>query len=98
MAWNLDAFILRRLRALGFSKARRFRTSLIVPSRSTFFFRRRKARSTGSPFFSLISVLKEIHPQIIRFTAVFRISGAVKLTGLIDLSTAIFRRFMTESL
>jgi hypothetical protein len=31
-----------------------------VPSRSIFFFNRRNARSTGSPFFNLISV-KSIH-------------------------------------
>jgi hypothetical protein len=32
------------------------RTTFKVPSRSTFFFSRRNARSTGSPFFNLISV------------------------------------------
>src|ERR1051325_3191908 len=55
MAENLDAFILRRRRSLGFSKVRLARTVLSVPSRSTFFLRRRRAFSTGSPFFRLIS-------------------------------------------
>jgi hypothetical protein len=32
------------------------RTSFKVPSRSIFFFNRRNALSTGSPFFNLISV------------------------------------------
>src|ERR1700691_1057031 len=54
------AFILRRRRSLGFSKCRWLRTVLSVPSRSIFFFNRRRAFSTGSPFFSLISV-KSIH-------------------------------------
>ena len=60
MAENRAAFILRRRRSLGFSKCRWLRTTLSVPSRSIFFFNRRRAFSTGSPFFSLISV-KSIH-------------------------------------
>src|SRR5438034_7390723 len=56
MAENLAAFILRRFRSLGFSKCRWLRTSFNVPSRSIFFFNRRRALSTDSPFFSLISV------------------------------------------
>ncbi len=60
MAEKRAAFILRRLRSLGFSKCRWLRTSLSVPSRSIFFFNRRSALSTDSPFFSLISV-RSIH-------------------------------------
>jgi hypothetical protein len=60
MAENRAIFSLRRRLALGFSKRRLSRTALSVPSRSIFFFNRRNARSTGSPFFSLISV-KTIH-------------------------------------
>ena len=56
MAENRAAFILRRRRSLGFSKCRWLRTSFSVPSRSSFFFNRRSALSTDSPFFSLISV------------------------------------------
>ena len=56
MAENRAAFSLRRRRSLGFSKCRWLRTSFSVPSRSIFFFNRRNARSTDSPFFSLISV------------------------------------------
>src|SRR6266849_4419923 len=60
MAEKRAAFILRRLRSLGFSKCRWLRTSLSVPSRSIFFFNRRSALSTDSPFFNLISV-RSIH-------------------------------------
>ena len=60
MAENRATFSLRRRFALGFSKRRLSRTVCIVPSRSIFFFNRRNARSTGSPFFNLISV-KFIH-------------------------------------
>src|SRR2546422_5499121 len=56
MAENRAAFSLRRRRSLGFSKCRWLRTSFRVPSRSIFFFNRRNARSTDSPFFNLISV------------------------------------------
>jgi len=56
MAEKRAAFILRRRRSLGFSKCRWLRTSFKVPSRSIFFFNRRNARSTDSPFLSLISV------------------------------------------
>ena len=56
MALKRATFSLRRRRSLGFSKWRWARTSLSVPSRSIFFFNRRRARSTDSPFFSLISV------------------------------------------
>ena len=56
MAENRAAFSLRRRRSLGFSKCRWLRTIFSVPSRSIFFFNRRRAFSTGSPFFSLISV------------------------------------------
>jgi hypothetical protein len=56
MAENRAAFSLRRRRSLGFSKCRWLRTSFKVPSRSIFFFNRRSARSTDSPFLSLISV------------------------------------------
>src|SRR6266545_8260668 len=56
MALKRAAFSLRRRRSLGFSKCRWLRTSFNVPSRSIFFFNRRSARSTDSPFFSLISV------------------------------------------
>ena len=56
MAEKRATFSLRRRRSLGFSNCRRPRTTLSVPSRSTFFLSRRNARSTGSPFFSLISV------------------------------------------
>src|SRR6185437_10041752 len=60
MAEKRAIFSLRRRLALGFSKRRLSRTALRVPSRSIFFFNRRNARSTGSPFFNLISV-KTIH-------------------------------------
>src|ERR1051325_6071299 len=60
MAENRATFSLRRRFSLGFSKVRRWRTTLSVPSRSIFFFKRRRALSTGSPFLSLISV-KTIH-------------------------------------
>jgi hypothetical protein len=60
MAENRATFSLRRRFALGFSKRRLSRTAWRVPSRSIFFFNRRNARSTGSPFFNLISV-KIIH-------------------------------------
>src|SRR5215471_5555182 len=60
MAENRAAFSLRRRRSLGFSKCRWLRTIFSVPSRSIFFFNRRSAFSTDSPFFSLISV-KLIH-------------------------------------
>src|SRR6267154_4504112 len=60
MAEKRAAFILRRLRSLGFSKCRWLRTSFKVPSRSIFFFNRRRALSTASPFFNLISV-KHFH-------------------------------------
>ena len=56
MAEKRATFSLRRRTADGFSNCRRIRTDLSVPSRSTFFFSRRNARSTGSPFLSLISV------------------------------------------
>src|SRR5262245_38659460 len=56
MAENRAAFSLRRRRSLGFSKCRWLRTTLSVPSRSIFFFNRRRAFSTDSPFFNLISV------------------------------------------
>ena len=62
MAENRAAFILRRRRSLGFSKCRRLRTCFIVPSRSIFFFMRRNARSTDSPFFNLISVKTDSLP------------------------------------
>src|SRR5581483_198751 len=60
MAENRAAFSFRRRRSLGFSKCRLLRTVFSVPSRSIFFFNRRRALSTGSPRFSLISV-KQIH-------------------------------------
>ena len=60
MAEKRAAFSLRRRFSLGFSKCRWLRTTLSVPSRSIFFFNRRSALSTGSPFLSLISV-KLIH-------------------------------------
>src|ERR1035438_296101 len=60
MAENRATFSLRRRFSLGFSKVRRWRTTLSVPSRSIFFFNRRNALSTGSPFLSFISV-KLIH-------------------------------------
>src|ERR1022692_3576317 len=60
MAEKRAAFSLRRRFSLGFSKCRWLRTTLSVPSRSIFFFNRRNALSTGSPFLSLISV-KLIH-------------------------------------
>ena len=56
MAENRAAFSFRRRFSLGFSKCRWLRTTRRVPSRSIFFFNRRKAFSTGSPFFNLISV------------------------------------------
>src|SRR2546430_421242 len=56
MAEKRAAFSLRRRRSLGFSKCRWLRTTFKVPSRSIFFLRRRRALSTDSPFFSLISV------------------------------------------
>src|SRR6478735_1459947 len=62
MAEKRAAFSLRRRRSLGFSKCRLLRTTFNVPSRSTFFFNRRRALSTGSPFFSLISVKSRSHP------------------------------------
>jgi hypothetical protein len=65
MAENRAAFSLRRRCALGFSKCRWFRTVFKVPSRSIFFFKRRKARSTGSPFLNLISVKPQSLPLYI---------------------------------
>src|ERR1041385_3210648 len=56
MAEKRAAFSLRRRRSLGFSKCRWLRTVFNVPSRSIFFFSRRSALSTGSPFLSFISV------------------------------------------
>ena len=56
MAVNFATLSLRRFFSLGFSKRRWLRTSFRVPSRSIFFFNRRSAFSTGSPFLSLISV------------------------------------------
>src|SRR6267143_2221831 len=56
MAENRAAFSFRRRRSLGFSKCRWLRTTFNVPSRSIFFFNRRRALSTDSPFLSLISV------------------------------------------
>src|SRR5258706_7564017 len=60
MAENRAGFSLRRPRSLGFSKCRWVQTTLSVPSRSIFFLSRRRALSTDSPFFNLISV-KSIH-------------------------------------
>lgn len=60
MAENRAAFSLRRRLSLGFSKCRWLRTTFKVPSRSIFFFNRRRAFSTGSPFLKLISV-KFVH-------------------------------------
>src|SRR5258708_12385536 len=57
MAENRAAFSLRRFLALGFSNRRRSRNCCKVCSRSSFFFSRRMAFSTGSPFFSLTSVI-----------------------------------------
>src|SRR5262245_9485147 len=57
MAAKRAAFSLRRRTALGFSKRRRSRNFCKVRSRSSFFLRRRMARSTGSPFFSFTSVI-----------------------------------------
>jgi len=56
MAENRAAFSLRRRFSLGFSKCRWLRTTFSVPSRSIFFFNRRSAFSTASPFLSFISV------------------------------------------
>ena len=56
MAENRAIFILRRRFSLGFSKCRWLRTVHKVPSRSSFFFSRRSAFSTESPFFNLIAV------------------------------------------
>lgn len=67
IAENFATFILRRRMALGFSYVRLARTSFRVFSRSTFFFRRRRARSIGSPFFSLISLKSHSHPSQPRF-------------------------------
>jgi len=57
IAANRAAFCLRRRLALGFSNRFRSRNFFNVCSRSSFFFNRRIARSTGSPFFSLISII-----------------------------------------
>ena len=46
----------RRFFSLGFSKCLLLRSSLRVPSLSSFFLRRRSALSIGSPFFMRISV------------------------------------------
>lgn len=62
IAVNLATFILRRRRALGFSKCRLLRTSFNVPSRSIRFFNRRSALSMGSPFLTLISVTRSDTP------------------------------------
>src|SRR6266478_1144435 len=59
MAEKRAALVLRRFLALGFSKRRWRRTCSRVCSRSSFFLSRRRAFSTGSPFFSLISVINE---------------------------------------
>src|SRR6266576_449652 len=60
------ALVFRRFLALGFSKRRCRRTCCRVCSRSSFFLSRRRAFSTGSPFFSLISLI------IYLFAASFR--------------------------
>src|SRR5712671_1845530 len=59
----LGPFALRRRFSLGFSKWRCARASRKVPSRSSFFFSRRRAFSTGSPFFSLTSDNSDSHPS-----------------------------------
>src|SRR6266566_6795426 len=51
------ALVLRRFLALGFSKRRCRRTCTRVCSRSSFFLSRRRAFSTGSPFFNLTSLI-----------------------------------------
>lgn len=56
MAENFDTFILRRRRSQGFSKCRLLRTCFNVPSRSSFFFNRRRAFSTDSPFLIFTSL------------------------------------------
>jgi hypothetical protein len=56
MAENLDTFIFRRRRSQGFSKCLLLRTCFSVPSRSSFFFNRRSAFSTDSPFLILTSL------------------------------------------
>ena len=48
---------LRRRFSHGFSKCRFARMSRMMPSRSSFFFRRRRAFSTDSPFLILTSVV-----------------------------------------
>src|SRR5213594_1021527 len=64
MAEKRAAFILRRFLALGFSNRRCRRTCNRVCSRSSFFLRRRRAFSTISPLFSLISVINRLfHPS-----------------------------------
>ena len=60
MAEKRAAFSFRRFFALGFSKRRCRRTCSRVCSRSSFFLSRRRALSTGSPFFSLISVINRL--------------------------------------
>lgn len=83
MAENRAAFSLRRRRSLGFSKCRRVRATFKVPSRSTFFFSRRNARSTGSLFLSLISVKTLSHP----------LQGLLDSSGLDGRRSSLVRAF-----
>jgi len=92
MAEKRAAFIFRRRRSLGFSKCRWLRTSFKVPSRSIFFFNRRNALSTGSPFFSLISVKKFSLPLYVpRVPHGHAIIGRLTCFPAAHLSTLNFR-------
>lgn len=94
MAANRAAFSLRRRRALGFSKRLRSRNCFKVCSRSNFFLSRRIARSTGSPFFSFISVIIQIglvHPY--RPASI----GGFRSSGLRDLRRSVGRSGLGSS-
>ena len=77
----------RRFFSLGFSKCLRLRSSLRVPSLSSFFFRRRRARSMGSPFFRRTSVASIVfHPPSMQLqnsysSFFFRLYSLVKLAS-----------------
>ena len=70
---------LRRRFSHGFSKCRFARMSRMMPSRSSFFFRRRRAFSTDSPFLILTSVVTKTNHLLSWIFPAF--AGFVEPTG-----------------